>query len=76
MTKPTFALEPAVVVSIDCATGDDIVKRFLRFCVAEEIWCLGGGSLGPLGLFQAYPAADAVAIKAWLLENGIKNVGA
>ena len=66
---PTFELMPAIVVNIDCEPGDDIVQRFLRFCLNEKIYSLCMGSVGPSGLVRCYRAEDADVIGAWLRGN-------
>jgi hypothetical protein len=70
---PRFNMHAAVVVNIDCESGDDIVQRFLRFCIKEEIWSMRLGAVGPKGIVQVFLAADAEVLRAWLVGTGIKE---
>lgn len=71
---PRFNMRQVVVVHIDCEPGDDVIQRFLRFCIKEEIWSLRMGSVGPSGAIQVFLAPDAEVLRAWLIGNGIEEV--
>lgn len=44
--------------------------RFMEWCLAENIYSLGGGYSSPDGMAGTYPAEHAEKIRAWLAASG------